>query len=94
MLSRLPDAIFTYSNLWNLMPSFMITRNAVRERIVPEMAGKFCSTGVRTHDLKQNKRVPVIVILNLLYPALVNGKMFDVKAHTKRVVQVATADCN
>lgn len=58
------------------------------------MAYKFCPTGTPPLHLKFKNRVPGMVIRNLLHATLVNRKLFVMKAHTRRAVQVASVDSN
>lgn len=63
--------------------------NPVREYVVPEMTYKFCPPGISPHRSTLNIAVPSMVTRNVLHPGLLNGKMFFVLSHNRRVVQRA-----
>lgn len=68
--------------------------NPVRECVVPKVTNSFCPIGLPTHHLKLKNGVPVMVNRNLFHQIQVNGKMLVLKAHTRRVVQVAIVNSN
>lgn len=60
------------------------------ECVVPEMTYQFNPSGVPLHRPILKRGVPVMIIRNVLFPDLVNGKMFNVERITRKAVRLAS----
>ena len=62
--------------------------------ITPELTYSYAPTGVPPHKIQLKVGAPVMVIRNVRHPDLLNGKMFVVKRHITRLLEVVEVDEN
>ena len=60
--------------------------------VLPEMTYNYCPTGVPKHLLQLKKVVPVMIIRDVLYPHLANGKLFIVRGYSRRCFFLSQID--